>query len=1016
MIVDTSRWQSYGQGRMAPQGSISDAQLAARLFAYKRNVASGYRSVSPLEIERTVPAGRHILSPKVDGECFFLHGESGTCHLLSASGRVIAGVPVTEQAADLLGDEKVLLAGELYAANGSGRPRVYDLMSALGSGQTARPETLRFAAFDLLQDGDACAQAWPFHRRVDRLRDLFHRDGLVHAVRFEGVESGNAAAIAFERIVHEDGHEGMVLQLDTGDTLKVKPELTVDAAVVGYAEVDGCVHELLLALVQPDGKYLLIGRVSVGMSQAERVSLSRELAMSVCPSQYRKATDHGTLYRWVRPCRVVEVKCNDLMAVDSHERAVQRMLLECATDGWHPIGPSPSVSMINAVFLRVRNDKSVGPGTTGLQQVIDHVHLQPIHRSKLKPSTVLRREVYAKKTDTKTLVRKFVTWKTNKEDTDPSYPGYVAFFTDYSPGRKEPLKRELRVASTEERIDAVADLWLAENIKRGWECVSRDIVEPSTPAECFAGREAIPDTQTSSVREGLSRTHDTARSLCLSFARSASASFSIALKRMKSLAEHGVLSIEKDDHDREVWFSLTLAGPVLVECSLRISNLARMIRGWKSAEFAIHEESVRAIDFEGFLHRLEEVDRCRRAKARKGAKPCATACSLGCDQLWLHPSHSFLNAYQSRQAWWTVGEFDGRVVTVHKEGLHRQVAGSKNEPFRMCPRYDAKTVQRKIDGLPDTISHNEDTWRLISKQEDGSPAWIWPRDKNLPFGLVDQEREKKRSQRMRKQDGPTAPSRQRNVPTVSYSDVCGQDEAVEAVRDMIELPILHADLFRKVGVDHAGKGIILAGPPGTGKTLLARAVAGESQAHTEIIAGPELLSKWFGESERQLRTIFQRARELEPSVILFDEIDGIAGTRNGDSLQRTFVAQLLTLLDGMEGRGNVFTIATTNRPEDIDPALRRPGRFDRVIHMGLPRMAGRQALFAHHTKKMKLAADVDVSKLASRTRGLSGAQIAYICRRAGVLCIKEGIQNGSAHHDVRVTMQHLLNVIGEGSS
>jgi len=424
---------------------------------------------------------------------------------------------------------------------------------------------------------------------------------------------------------------------------------------------------------------------------------------------------------------------------------------------------------------------------------------------------------------------------------------------------------------------------------------------------------------------------------------------------------------------------------------------------------------VRPIEFEGFLHRLEEVNRCTRAKIRKGAPPCSTSCSLGCEQLSLHSSHSFLTAFETRQAWWTVGEFDGRVVTLDKGKLHKQIAGSKNEPFRLCPRYDAKTVRERIDALPDTISHDQDTWRPICKQEDGFPAWIWPRDAKLPFGLVDQEREKKRRQMRRNAATPENPPRQRNIPAVTYADVCGQDEAVEAVRDMIELPLFHADLFRRVGVDHAGHGIILAGPPGTGKTLLARAVAGESNAHIEIVAGPEFLSKWFGESERQLRALFERARDLQPSVILFDELDGIAGTRNGDSLQRSFVAQLLTLLDGIEERGQIFTIATTNRPEDIDPALRRPGRFDRVIHMGLPQKAGRQALFAHHTKNMRLAADVDVSMVASKTRGLSGAQIAYICRRAGVLCVKQGIQNDTAHHDVRVAMKHLLKAIGESS-
>jgi transitional endoplasmic reticulum ATPase len=233
------------------------------------------------------------------------------------------------------------------------------------------------------------------------------------------------------------------------------------------------------------------------------------------------------------------------------------------------------------------------------------------------------------------------------------------------------------------------------------------------------------------------------------------------------------------------------------------------------------------------------------------------------------------------------------------------------------------------------------------------------------------------------------------------------------VRDMVELPLTHADLFAQMGIHDAGGGIILAGLPGTGKTLLARAVAGESKAHIEIVAGPELLSKWFGESERQLRAIFNRARELQPSIILFDELDGIAGTRNGDSYHRTFVAQLLTLLDGLDDRGRVFAIATTNRPSDIDPALLRPGRFDRVIYMGLPNESGRVALFNHHTKPLKLSSDMETARLAAVTPNFSGAQIAYACRRAGVICIKEAIKKETLNQDMLITMEHFLQAIGE---
>jgi AAA+ superfamily predicted ATPase len=503
------------------------------------------------------------------------------------------------------------------------------------------------------------------------------------------------------------------------------------------------------------------------------------------------------------------------------------------------------------------------------------------------------------------------------------------------------------------------------------------------------------------------------KSITISFARSASPSFSIARKRLDSLAEHGKLTIEKDDQGREAWFSLTIGPGKLVELARRISNLARMIRGWKSTEFCIGDEPVKPIDFETLMHRFEEVDRCRREKMRKESKPCAIACHLGCDQLSIKPSHPCLDSFQSKQLWWTVGNFNGKKVTLNKERLLREIAEPRNEPFQMCPNYNSEAVAKKIAALPDIISAETEGWKVVCRREDGSPVWIWPIGQLLPFGLYEKKSEKAIERTSAKEHGRTYDLPKRNVPRVTYADVCGQEEAVEAVRDMVELPLTHAALFAQVGVRDAGGGIILAGPPGTGKTLLAKAVAGESKAHIEIVAGPELLSKWFGESERRLRTIFQRARELQPSVILFDELDGIAGSRNGDSCQRTFVAQLLTLLDGLEDRGRVFAIATTNRPHDIDPALRRPGRFDRVIYMDLPNESGRKSLFDHHIKPMKLSPDFDATRLAASTPGLSGAQIAYTCRRAGVLCIKEAIKKGTANQDVLIKMEHFLQAIAE---
>jgi transitional endoplasmic reticulum ATPase len=228
---------------------------------------------------------------------------------------------------------------------------------------------------------------------------------------------------------------------------------------------------------------------------------------------------------------------------------------------------------------------------------------------------------------------------------------------------------------------------------------------------------------------------------------------------------------------------------------------------------------------------------------------------------------------------------------------------------------------------------------------------------------------------------------------------------------MIMLPLLHGDLFEKIGAKPTAGGIILAGPPGTGKTLLARAVAGECHAHIEIVSGPEPLSQWVGETERGLRKIFRRAKKREPSIILFDEIDSIAPRRSShNSVRNSFVAQLLTLLDGLENRGQIFIIGTTNRPDDVDPALRRPGRFDRVIWMAAPDQAGRAAIFRQHISDFRLATDLDpavfAAELASVTEGLTGADIAHLCRQATLYCVKASVNNKGENEAIAIHREH----------
>jgi len=229
----------------------------------------------------------------------------------------------------------------------------------------------------------------------------------------------------------------------------------------------------------------------------------------------------------------------------------------------------------------------------------------------------------------------------------------------------------------------------------------------------------------------------------------------------------------------------------------------------------------------------------------------------------------------------------------------------------------------------------------------------------------------------------------RGITNVAYEDIGGLKEEIQKVREMIELPLRHPEIFEKLGIE-APKGVLLYGPPGTGKTLLAKAVANETNAHFISISGPEIMSKFYGESEARLREIFKEAKEKAPSIIFIDEIDSIAPKREEvtGEVERRVVSQLLSIMDGLEARGKVIVIAATNRPNAIDPALRRPGRFDREIEIKVPDKRGRLEILQIHTRNMPLDTDVDQDRVAAVTHGFVGADLEYLCKEAAMKCLR----------------------------
>ena len=228
------------------------------------------------------------------------------------------------------------------------------------------------------------------------------------------------------------------------------------------------------------------------------------------------------------------------------------------------------------------------------------------------------------------------------------------------------------------------------------------------------------------------------------------------------------------------------------------------------------------------------------------------------------------------------------------------------------------------------------------------------------------------------------------IPEINYEDIGGLSEEIKKVREMVEIPMKHPEIFQKLGIEPP-KGVLLHGPPGTGKTLLAKAVATESEANFILLNGPEIMSKFYGESEKKIRDIFEEAEKTAPTIIFIDEIDAIAPKREEvmGEVERRVVSQLLTMMDGLKSRGKVIVIGATNRVNAIDPALRRPGRFDREVEINVPDKEGRLAILKIHTRGMPLTKDVKLEEIASLTHGFVGADLEALSKEAAMSVLRK---------------------------
>jgi hypothetical protein len=469
-----------GEYLAGPFTALVDPMLQARAQDYRRHTASRLIPLEAADIRRRLPTADYHVSLKVDGEFNILVYAGDDIITVNPGGTVRAGLPFMKEAVALFKKADIknaILAGELHYVRPDGkRPRVHDV-SRVARQPASQEEVdgLQFSAFDIIEL-DGVPPVGPFDTTWTQLKKLFGSGKRCQVVEASWLKEASEIEQQFKKWV-DNGVEGIVVRSDAVGMFKIKPRHSLDAVVIGFTEGtedrSGMIHDLLLALMRADGCLHVLGHVGGGFSDAERRSFLSDLKDMIVKSDYVEVNDQ-VAYHMVRPEWIVEISILDLISQTTRGSSINKMTLNwnSVEQRYQIIRRLPLVGLLSPQFVRRREDKTVNSFDVRMQQITDIVEVAMVDRDarklNLPPSQILRREVYTKQLKGQTMVRKLVMWQTNKERETEDYPAFVTHFTDYSPNRKTPLEREIRVSSSREQMD---DLWkelVDENITKGW--------------------------------------------------------------------------------------------------------------------------------------------------------------------------------------------------------------------------------------------------------------------------------------------------------------------------------------------------------------------------------------------------------------------------------------------------------------------------------------------------------------------------------------------------------------------
>jgi hypothetical protein len=495
---------------VAPATALTDSLLLMKVQDYRRAAASRLYPLEGTEITERIPGAEFHVSRKIDGEFTVLVFRQGEVFTLNPGGTVRVGLPLLDEAGTLLskaGVKEAMIAGELYQARDDRRPRVQDVVSTVGRPSAiAELEQLRFAAFDLISVNGSPPPA-AFRDTWQKLAKLLQSGTRVHPVEGEWVAKPTAVRDLYAQWVEKEGAEGLVARSDAAGSFKIKPRHNLDVAVIGFSESTGdragLLHDMLVAVLRREGTFHVLGRVGGGFTDDQRKEMLSDLKDMAVDSEYAEVSSDHVAYQMVRPDWVAEISCLDLVSQNTRGGPVSRMVLDWhANNGYslyRTLRRMPLASVIAPQFIRRREDKQVQPVDVRIAQLAELVELPQAEKDSrqlvLPKSEILRREVYVKELKGEQMVRKLMLWKTNKDQIADEYPAYVVHLTDFSPNRKDPLCRDMRISSSFQQIQQLFDQLKTENITKGWNLHAQSQAEsaPDVPTAVTPAIAAAPE-------------------------------------------------------------------------------------------------------------------------------------------------------------------------------------------------------------------------------------------------------------------------------------------------------------------------------------------------------------------------------------------------------------------------------------------------------------------------------------------------------------------------------------------